>query len=115
MRIFDFKKVKDAERAEAKKLFTTADGSLTEVAESIQATRTNTFEPGAALNNGQESALGALTSEERARIQQAIKSAKSLDEVNRLENLLRMGHMPESVKAAPSKKRKAAETIEEDE
>ncbi|KAG9293333.1 hypothetical protein G9A89_007579 [Geosiphon pyriformis] len=104
VRVLDFKRIRKVERDEAKKLFQTPEGELTSLAKSISETVSKTFEPGEGLiasGSGvapPKSNLPTLgmTAEEQAKIQDAIKNARTLEEVNRLEKLLQAGHIPGS-------------------
>ncbi|KAJ2686929.1 U2 snRNP complex subunit [Coemansia spiralis] len=65
LRVLDFERVKQGERMEAKRLFETKDGELTDLAKSIldvksSAPSTNTFEPGEGLHE----AVAEKTAEE---------------------------------------------------
>ncbi|CAJ0824767.1 9565_t:CDS:2, partial [Entrophospora sp. SA101] len=82
IRVIDFKRVRDMERKEAKKLFETTKGEPTSLAKSISETNSKIIESG---------------EEEQAQIK-AIRNAKTLEEVARLEKLLQSGHIPGSNK-----------------
>ncbi|KAJ3179177.1 U2 small nuclear ribonucleoprotein A' [Geranomyces variabilis] len=108
VRVLDFRRVLEKERQEAAKLFSGAAG--TKLAASISAksaSAARTFEPGEGLKKASKAYQGP-SPEEAARIREAIKSAKTLDEVNRLEKLLQTGQVPDPAKdarAAASKKK----------
>ncbi|CAG8561723.1 2735_t:CDS:2 [Racocetra fulgida] len=91
----------ESARCEAKQLFETAKGEPTSLARSISETVSKTFEPG----EGMAAAGGAnlpksnlptlgMSIEEQAKIREAIRNAKTLEEVSRLETLLQSGHIP---------------------
>lgn len=83
------------EREEAAKLFQTEDGKDNTLAQSIADTKTKTFEVGSALNQNGHGASGTrLTQEEQLKIKEALKQATSLDEISRLERLLKSGQIP---------------------
>ncbi|PWN53566.1 L domain-like protein [Violaceomyces palustris] len=112
VRVVDFRRVRDQERALAKQLFETSDGrpsvlavtlskrtaglkgeAIEERAEGVA--RDKTFEPGRPTNG----AAGRLmTAEERKAIEEAIEKSESLEEIRRLEERLKMGYTikPES-------------------
>ncbi|OBZ87861.1 U2 small nuclear ribonucleoprotein A' [Choanephora cucurbitarum] len=92
LRVLDFNKVKLAEKKEAAALFVKADGSENDLAKSIADNETKTFEPGEGLH--QEHQGHGLTPEEQLKIKEALKQATSLDEISRLERLLKAGHVP---------------------
>nr|CAG8464655.1 12429_t:CDS:2 [Entrophospora candida]CAG8474398.1 14186_t:CDS:2 [Entrophospora candida] len=105
VRVIDFKRVRDMERKEAKKLFETTKGEPTTLAKSISET---TIEPGEGVVssatttniNLPKSNLPTIgmSTEEQAQIKEAIRNAKTLEEVARLEKLLQSGHIPSSNK-----------------
>ncbi|CAG8627937.1 888_t:CDS:2, partial [Paraglomus occultum] len=98
VRVLDFKRVRKVEREEAQKLFVTADGSESSLAKSISETAAKTFEPGEGIfpstNKPNVPTHGTTTSEDQNKIREAIKNAKTLDEVARLEKLLQSGQIP---------------------
>ncbi|ORX89584.1 U2 small nuclear ribonucleo protein A [Basidiobolus meristosporus CBS 931.73] len=97
LRVIDFKRVKDAERQEAQKLFQSKNGEVTSLAKSILETTSKTFEPGEELSgSGSKPSIPALglSTEEQAKIKEAIKHASTLDEIAYLEKQLRSGQMP---------------------
>ncbi|KAI7904728.1 U2 small nuclear ribonucleoprotein A [Cokeromyces recurvatus] len=94
LRVLDFNKVKLSEKQEAKKLFSKSDGSDNDLAKSITDNKTKTFEPGEGLNDKKDSQIHGLTPEEQLKIKEALKQATSLDEISRLERLLKAGHVP---------------------
>ncbi|KAI8824085.1 leucine-rich repeat-domain-containing protein [Fimicolochytrium jonesii] len=97
VRILDFRKVKEKERQEAASLFSGADG--TKLAASLSATSSRTFEPGEGLKKTPKLYQGP-SPEEAAKIREAIKNAKTLDEVTRLEKLLQTGQVPDGTAQA---------------
>ncbi|CAG8547637.1 18779_t:CDS:2 [Acaulospora morrowiae] len=100
VRVLDFRRVRDVERKESKQLFVTSNGEQTSLAKSISETVSKTFEPGEGLIGGNlpRSNLPTLgiSAEEQAKIREAIRNAKTLEEVTRLEKLLQSGHIPGS-------------------
>lgn len=93
LRVLDFKKVKDKERQDAKALFKTREGKTQ--LKDIQR-KAKTFTPGDALpeaTNRNTNAAG-LTPEQVRNIKSAIAKASSLDEIERLNQMLRAGTMP---------------------
>jgi U2 small nuclear ribonucleoprotein A' len=118
VRVLDFNKVKLAERTEAAALFAKEDGTDNDLAKSITDNKTKTFEPGEGLDQGGVS--HGLTPDEQMKIkvsriclyfslshltrlmfwsiQEALKQATSLDEISRLERLLKAGHVPSTKK-----------------
>lgn len=111
LRVLDFNKVKLSERKEAKTLFQKADGTDNDLIKSLVDNKTKTFEVGEGLNNSSSGVVG-LTPDEQLKIkvtcgqhtfmstytntylQEALKQATSLDEISRLERLLKAGHVP---------------------
>ncbi|PWY98018.1 U2 small nuclear ribonucleo protein A [Testicularia cyperi] len=103
VRVLDFSRVKDKERAVARDLMENADGRPSALAASIlrrgmgaaaddkmdiDVAKETTFEPGR-LNNG---AGRLLSAEERQAIEDAIEKSESLDEIRKLEEQLKMGY-----------------------
>ncbi|KAI9598196.1 L domain-like protein [Syncephalis fuscata] len=106
LRVIDFQRIRDKERVSAKKLFETAEGELTSLAKSIIEPKVaKVFTPGEGVGGvaggsiagasagGSVPTIG-ISAEDQAKIQEAIKNAKSLDEVAKLERMLRAGHVP---------------------
>ncbi|TIA90785.1 hypothetical protein E3P99_01387 [Wallemia hederae] len=101
LRVLDYERVTDKERKEAKDLFETSDGRPTAAAQDIRSLKSkgsdedtskneNTFIPG-----GEDTSKGRLlTAEDRENIRKAIMDADSVDEVARLERMLRDGFIP---------------------
>ncbi|XDG09055.1 hypothetical protein ABKA04_008670 [Annulohypoxylon sp. FPYF3050] len=102
VRFLDFEKVKDAERKQAAVLFGTAE-EPTDLASKIMGTKSRTFDSALPINGAPSSALPTrmsrikLTDKEKKRLQDMIKKATSLDEITRLEAMLREGRMPAGV------------------
>ncbi|KAI0396409.1 L domain-like protein [Xylariaceae sp. FL0594] len=106
VRFLDYTKVKDAERKHAKELFGLAEAP-TELATSIMGIKSKTFEASSASSSngggGASSGLSMrlsrikLTDKEKKRLQEMIKRATSLDEITRLETMLREGRMPAGI------------------
>ncbi|KAF3061375.1 U2 small nuclear ribonucleoprotein A' [Daldinia childiae] len=102
VRFLDFEKVKDAERKEAATLFGTAE-EPTELASKIMGVKSKTFDSVLSANGAPSGALPTrmsrikLTEKEKTRLQDMIKKATSLDEITRLEAMLREGRIPAGV------------------
>ncbi|KAI5861923.1 L domain-like protein [Durotheca rogersii] len=110
VRFLDYEKVKEAERKRARELFGSAE-QPTELATQIMGVRSKAFDPTAASNGGGGGGGGGasggslparmsrikLTDGEKRRLQDMIKHATSLDEITRLEAMLREGRMPPGV------------------
>ncbi|KDN45458.1 L domain-like protein [Tilletiaria anomala UBC 951] len=118
VRVLDFKRVKNAERVLAKSLFETNDARPSALAASIAAKATmtssalkgkassaggttGTFEPGQAIM-GAGAAGRLLSAEEKRKIEVAIQSASSLEEITRLEEKLRLGYALEDDDTGPA-------------
>ncbi|KAI0022308.1 leucine-rich repeat-domain-containing protein [Xylariomycetidae sp. FL0641] len=107
VRFLDYAKVKDAERQRARELFGESAAEPTELASRIMGVKSKTFDAStAAPANGAAGGGLAnrmsrikLTDKERKRLQDMIKKATSLDEITRLETMLREGRMPAGVHA----------------
>jgi U2 small nuclear ribonucleoprotein A' len=86
LKILDFRKVKEKERTEAKKLFGGKEGEkLKKDIASLRSVPTQ-----AAANEG-------LTPEQKQRIKDAIGRAQSLEEIQKLELVLQSGKMPKEL------------------
>ena len=98
--------MKDAERKRAEELFGTAD-EPTELASKIMGIKSKAFDTAAAAPGDSTSSSGGglatrmsrikLTDKEKKRLQDMIKKATSLDEITRLETMLREGRLPAGV------------------
>ncbi|SNX86975.1 related to U2 snRNP protein A` [Melanopsichium pennsylvanicum] len=100
VRVLDFQRIKDKERALAKELMEDEEGRPSALAVSrlgksngmdadiIGISKDRTFEPGRL--NGSQRRL--LTAEEKKAIEDAIEKSESLEEIRRLEEQLKMGH-----------------------
>ncbi|OLL25381.1 U2 small nuclear ribonucleoprotein A' [Neolecta irregularis DAH-3] len=95
VRYLDFVKVKDSERKRAKALFEGKSGELTDLGAMIKGLKTRTFEVGGTENGEKSAGPMRLTEAEQRQIEEAIKNAKSLNEVARLEGMLREGRIPQ--------------------
>ncbi|KND02597.1 uncharacterized protein SPPG_03053 [Spizellomyces punctatus DAOM BR117] len=112
VRILDFRKIREKERRDAAQLFSGAEG--TKLAATLSAKgRAKTFEPGEVLKKAARPYQGP-SPEEAAKIREAIKNAKTLDEVTRLEKLLQAGQVPDGSAQRPPRNLDMMET-EEDE
>ncbi|KAF2078578.1 hypothetical protein CYY_000078 [Polysphondylium violaceum] len=95
LKILDFKKIKQIERDESKKIFgypRTLDTKQQQKTTTEE--KRNTFEPGEGVNgNGNKSGATKrpLTDDEKKAIRQAIDNAKTIEEITALENKLRSG------------------------
>lgn len=99
LRWLDYSKVKESERQSARSLYTTAEGSPTELAASMGAQSVQiepqangkTFEvPGSAPSKGK-----GLTEEQKQRVRKAIEKAGTLEEIQRLKRMLQDGFIPD--------------------
>ncbi|KAK7956633.1 uncharacterized protein PG986_005855 [Apiospora aurea] len=103
VRFLDYEKVKLAERTQANTLFGTAE-EPTELASKLMGIKSKTFDVSSA-SNGPTGDLSTrmsrikLTDQEKKRLQDLIKKATSLDEITRLETMLREGRLPAGVHA----------------
>ncbi|KAJ3337513.1 U2 small nuclear ribonucleoprotein A' [Gonapodya sp. JEL0774] len=98
VRVLDFKRVKESERAAARKLFSGVTGK--DLYATLSAQKAKTFEaaegpPGAESREKKDMrAYQAPTPTESAAIRAALSSAKTLDEMRQLEATLRRGEAP---------------------
>ncbi|KAI9836416.1 MAG: U2 snRNP complex subunit [Sarea resinae] len=104
VRFLDYQKVKDAERKRATELFGTAK-EPSALASKITNVKSRTFDiptdlnglgrSGASAHGGAEKAYRVqLTPQERRRVEELIRNAKSLQEITRLEKELNEGRIP---------------------
>lgn len=111
LRVLDFKKIKEKERQEAEKLFSGTKGKA--LVKELSQVKAKTFEPGQDLPSGlmdgsvnvpadangkKKLTTTGLTQEETAKIREAIKNAKTMDEITRLEAILKSGKLPKELK-----------------
>ncbi|KAI8899438.1 leucine-rich repeat-domain-containing protein [Globomyces pollinis-pini] len=99
LRVLDFKKVKESERKEALELFSGEEGTKLVNSLSAQGMNGNTFDPDTDLKLGLKkvsSIYKAPSKEHQDKIREAIKNAKSLQEIQRLEQSLSSGIIPEA-------------------
>lgn len=89
LRLLDFQKIRNKEREEAKALFKSKKGK--ELQKEI-AKRAKTFVPGGNLNNIPQTK--GLSEDEMRKIREAINRASSLEEVERLQQILQSGQIP---------------------
>jgi len=87
LRVMDFKRISRKEREHAIELFGGKAGKK------LLSEMNNTFTPGAELNTLTQN-QGNMSEEDKAKIKQAILNAKSLEEVEILQQQLQMGHVP---------------------
>jgi len=90
LRLLDFSKVRLVERQEAAKLFKGKKGQELEKEIGI---KSNKFVPGEALP-GQAPRAGGHTAQDIESIKQAISKAQTLEEIERLNQLLKAGFVP---------------------
>lgn len=89
LQVLDFQKVKDSERAAAEELFG-KDADKVSLTLSIGNTHPSIHEE---IGGSVESkADGTLTEEDRERLEQELEAAESLEEIQRIEDILGRGH-----------------------
>lgn len=95
LKLLDFKKIKQMERDKANQMFSGENGR--KLANEI-GVRSKTFVPGENIpqNNGRK----PLTAEEADAIKQAISKAKTLEEIERLNQMLKSGFIPGGITAS---------------
>uniref|UniRef100_A0A8R1HQI1 U2A'/phosphoprotein 32 family A C-terminal domain-containing protein n=1 Tax=Caenorhabditis japonica TaxID=281687 RepID=A0A8R1HQI1_CAEJA len=94
VRVIDFNRVRLTERDAAKKMFKGKSGK--KARDAIQKS-VHTEEPSEVETNGNGGGIPGqkLTDEDRDKIKEAIRNAKSLSEVNYLQSILASGKVPE--------------------
>lgn len=94
IRVLDFQKVKEAERAHSRELFGPSHDQPTELASQIlESSRARTFtitDPSSGANNS--TTRRKMTEEEKETLRQQLKSATSLAEISRIEQSLKSGY-----------------------
>eukprot|EP01132_Coremiostelium_polycephalum_P008622 gene8622-10612_t len=96
LKIIDFKKVKQTERDESRKIFGVSKSVLDKYKD--KSSSKSTFVPGEGISNENGVKKNRhLTEKERSAILEAIDNAKSIDEINILENKLKNGEPLEIV------------------
>ncbi|KAJ3499857.1 hypothetical protein NLJ89_g10050 [Agrocybe chaxingu] len=101
LRVLDFQRIRDKERAHAKSLFVTSDGLPTALATTISTTVSTNLsravltidEPKVALTAGKAGRL--MSKEDQEKVRAAIQKATSMEEVRKLERSLREGYLPD--------------------
>jgi U2 small nuclear ribonucleoprotein A' len=99
VRFLDYEKVKKAERDQATELFGTKD-EPTELARTIMGIKSKAFDVSASNGTAGLSSRMArikLTDKEKKRLQDMIKNATSLDEITKLETMLKEGRIPAGI------------------
>ncbi|KAI9006959.1 leucine-rich repeat-domain-containing protein [Hyaloraphidium curvatum] len=103
LRVLDFKKVGEKERAEARKMFSGAKGKA--LYHSLSEQKAKVFEPGEGIKEVEKKEARPYqgpSPEEAARIREAIANAKSMEEVIALEAQLKRGAIPDARSAEPA-------------
>ncbi len=95
LKTLDFKRVKKAELEQAKKMFGSEAESKAKVFEIGETEAASNMEPEAKRRKTAAAGKKELSAEQIEKIQTAIKNAKTLAEINRLEKILQTGHVPD--------------------
>ncbi|KAG9231930.1 leucine-rich repeat-domain-containing protein [Amylocarpus encephaloides] len=97
VRFLDYKKVRDSERTLAKELFGTFE-EPTQLASKIMGVKSKTFDTpstnGIAAVSASKNYRVKLTDKERKKVEEMIRNAKSLQDIQRLEKELNEGRVP---------------------
>ena len=91
LRVLDFKKVKQKERDDAKTIFKSKKGK--EQLKEIEK-KAKTFVPGGDMPNSKKTNPAGLSAEQVRNIKNAIAKATTLEEIERLNHMLRTGSIP---------------------
>ncbi len=91
LKVLDFRKVKQKEKDEAKTLYKSRKGK--EELKEIEK-KAKTFTPGGNLADNKKSNAAGLTPEQVKNIKAAITKATTLEEIERLNQMLRTGNIP---------------------
>merc|ERR1712131_225220 len=92
LRVFDYKRISQKERTAAIEMFGGKAGRK------LLKEMNNTFTPGGDLDSLKNRQASNLSEEDKAKIKAAILNAKSLEEVEILQQQLQMGHVPGKTK-----------------
>ncbi|KAI3622430.1 small nuclear ribonucleoprotein a [Moniliophthora roreri] len=101
LRVLDFQRIRDKERAQGKQLFVTVDGLPTALATTLStAVSTQSSKATLTIDEPRPAAPTAkagrlMTREDAEKVKAAIAQAKSIEEIRRLERSLREGYIPE--------------------
>jgi U2 small nuclear ribonucleoprotein A' len=104
LRWLDYAKVKESERQSARSLYVNAEGSPTELAQSMGAQSVHIEAAATAQANGktfevpgteQQKKGKGLTEEQKQRVRKAIEKAGTLEEIQRLKRMLQDGFIPD--------------------
>ncbi|XP_018026653.1 U2 small nuclear ribonucleoprotein A' [Hyalella azteca] len=99
LRVLDFRRIRQRERDAAKKLFKSKSGKelvkAVNRSKAAAAASANTFTPGEGLPQNKNKAQG-LSEEEQQAIREAINQARSMEEVEKLQKMLKAGKIPGS-------------------
>ncbi|ORX39167.1 leucine-rich repeat-domain-containing protein [Kockovaella imperatae] len=114
LRTLDFKRIKDSERAAAKKLFVDSTTSLPNALANRLSTSTAAVSGSTGLTKGSAGGAGAagggplkggkgrlMTPEEKKKVVEALTRAKTADQVRKLERMLAEGLIPEGEEGVP--------------
>lgn len=96
LRFLDFQKIKAVDRAQAAELFGT-EAEPTELASKVLGVKSRTFDAGVATNGRaaeKKTMRVKLTDSEKKRVQSLVASAKSMQEISRIERELAEGRIP---------------------
>jgi len=96
LRFLDFQKIKAVDRQQAAELFGT-EAEPTELASKILGVKSRTFDAGAVTNGRapeKKTMRVKLTDSEKKRVQALVASAKSMQEISRIERELAEGRIP---------------------
>jgi U2 small nuclear ribonucleoprotein A' len=94
----DFNRIKDAERTSATALFLTPPPTSQPTALAVALSTPSTSAASKAATETKKAGR-MMTQEEREKIKRAVMQAESVDEVRRLERMLREGWIPEEEKS----------------
>ncbi|KAI1797591.1 L domain-like protein [Ganoderma leucocontextum] len=99
LRVLDFQRIRDKERQAAKALFLTADNLPTQLATTISQTVSNhSSKPPVTTDEPKPAPKGKagrlMSKEEADKVREAISRATSVEEIRRLERMLKEGFLP---------------------
>jgi len=111
VRVLDFRKVKQREREECKELFKGSKGKQLETEIGV---KSKTFTPGVSDSTAKESNRPVHTAADVEAIKAAISKAQTLEEIERLNQLLKSGYIPGKSDSNQRNAQKVTQVVEEE-
>ena len=97
LKVLDFARIKPQERETAERLANSAAGAALE-------SDLKTFTPGESVDDGKS--VNTFNNEEKEQIRQLLASAKSVQEIEEIENAVKRGVLPDKLQKPAAKRQK---------